>query len=157
MLLFFDAPNPESSLYKRKVAAIEVNGENCYIEIGICPVLFGYRVRSGIYNKNEEYCLYYDVDLCCGDNPYMVTLVYNTLVCKMIENVYILRQGARIHNIIPTFSVNPIAQDSNFKNFLKVNPTTYSKLEPTYISNEDLQRMKNDINYDIISNWSSSR
>lgn len=56
-------------LYER----IELDG----VEIGIYPVMFGYRVRVGYVGRMSS-----ELDLCGGDNLEMIDLLYNG--CRLI-------------------------------------------------------------------------
>lgn len=64
----FEKSKDTKDLFHRTVLNMDSNS----IEMGIYPVMFGFRVRIGFVGKS--YC---QLDLCGGDNLEMINLLYN--------------------------------------------------------------------------------
>lgn len=72
-----DAPTHlENGMFRRRVS---VDGKN---EIGIHPVLFGFRIRAGIVG---DYGV--KIDYCCQADPKLIQLVYNCVQAIMKTRV----------------------------------------------------------------------
>ena len=82
------------------------------LEVGVYPVLFGYRVR-GWYTGDMD-C---KIDWCCGDNHHFVCaflqIIIEILEYRIGDHKGYVARG--IFNGIPTFSeVKPLWNDKNF-------------------------------------------
>jgi hypothetical protein len=72
-----DAPNHlENQMFRRKVS------EDGKYEIGIYPVMFGFRVRAG--KVGDGYC---HIDYCCQTDLSLIGLVYSCVAAIMQEHI----------------------------------------------------------------------
>ncbi len=91
-----DAPNDiENGMFRRKVS------EDGKYEIGIHPVLFGYRIRSGFVG--DQYCF---TDYCCIKDTGLLEITYNCLMAIM---------QTRIANNEPVFDNLPQPEDKYYR------------------------------------------
>lgn len=67
------------------------------IEMGIFPVLFGFRVRGG-----ELGAICYEIDWCCGDSHLFLEKQYN-LLCYFLECGITFKEMPSISEIKPGF------------------------------------------------------
>ena len=124
-----DSPYDKSTgLHKRKVS-------NCgKYEMGIYPVMFGFRIRAGIVD--DGYC---PVDYCGGDDLTLINLIYHCILA-IIENRS--ANGEDPFKDLPVQSSKPMNNDFEclFK-LIKISQTCPTD-ETTSISAEDLQSYK---------------
>ena len=80
---------------------------NDSIEMGIHPVIFGYRVRVGSVGS-----LCYDLDLCGGDNLEMIDLLYNGT--RQIIEGQLREQGKINYSEFPIQHTKPFFKDMEF-------------------------------------------
>lgn len=74
------------------------------VELGIWPVLFGYRVRAGYVGD-----FYYGLDWCCGEHLIVATITMEFLM-KMVE-----KDGIDVIKKLPGFSkIKPWYKDDKF-------------------------------------------
>lgn len=52
------------------------------IEIGICPVMYGYRIRAG-----KENCGWCDLDYCAGAEQSYVQLIFNLVINSLRKRI----------------------------------------------------------------------
>lgn len=83
-----------------------VVSEDNKIEIGILPVIYGFRVRAGYVGAAG--C---EIDWCCGDKQAMVELGY--FVCKKL-----LSQGFSFSEIPSCSRIKPFYKDMPFMEWL---------------------------------------
>lgn len=124
-LIFVDDDNIGSTLFRRKVAIIDsrVTDEGILhnrLEIGIHPVMFGWRLRIGRYADPDCWSTGYEVDLCCGPNASLISLVYTLTLSLLVKNERWILEGRSVRELFPRFTINPIYNDEvNFHNFMK--------------------------------------
>lgn len=130
MSIFTDEENSESSLYLRKVLTIgyrelfDHDNEPIGLEVGLYPVMFGWRIRGGIVIPQKGYAEYYSFDLCAGDKPEYISLIYTTtlnLIAKNLKNIKKDPNHLGISRIFPMFDIKPIVNDLFFPDFLTAN------------------------------------
>jgi hypothetical protein len=127
MSIFTDEENPESSLYLRKTLNIGYdynNSQSIDLEIGLHPVVFGWRIRGGVIIQSKGYADYYSFDLCAGDKPEYISLIYTTtlnLIAKNLKNIQKDPNDLGISRIFPRFDIKPIVNDLFFPDFLSEN------------------------------------
>lgn len=79
------------------------------VEIGVWPVMFGYRVRAGFTGS-----LCCELDYCCGDNDIHVGFIYN-YVKNIMEQQEVSRDMFRI---FPRQNIKPFFKDAeNYEKF----------------------------------------
>lgn len=79
------------------------------IEVGIYPVLFGYRVRAGFIGSAG--C---EIDWCCGDNPHTIRTYFQLLI-EILEWGAEKDLGKEIFTGIPLCSkIKPLVNDLDF-------------------------------------------
>lgn len=66
----------ETYLFKRSVT------EDGKYEVGIYPVMFGYRIRAGKVGQ-----MYLNLDYCGGADPVMIRLIYNAVAQIIDDNI----------------------------------------------------------------------
>lgn len=76
--------------------------EDGRIEMGVYPVIFGFRIRAGFVGSST--C---EVDWCCGNDQKFLEIAYD-LLKKLLE------RGYSFQRILPTSHVKPIFNDNNF-------------------------------------------
>ena len=84
--------------------------ENGLIEIGIYPVMYGFRVKAG-FTKND----YYHIDWCCGNDQFFIERIYSILkdiLSKREENYYCFK------NILTHSEIKPLFNDKYFLKWL---------------------------------------
>lgn len=91
-------------LYNRLVS------EDGTIEMGIYPVMFGFRVRAGRVDREKGFALTYDVDWCGGADEAQVQMLY--AICRTILEK---RNPQNAFDGIPGASkIKPFFKDSDF-------------------------------------------
>jgi hypothetical protein len=80
---------------------------NGHIEIGLYPVIYGFRVRVSI--EGDEFC---QLDLCGGNNLEMIDLLYNG--CRQILEGQFRENGRADFKEFPTQNRKPFFKDMNF-------------------------------------------
>lgn len=143
MNFFVDSENRKSYLFLRKEIQI---GEKfpTTIEIGLHPVAFGWRVRAGVVEEVDSYAKYYFIDLCSGDNPKHISLIYSTAMNTIIHSIPLLktdRSQKALENIFPRFDIKPIVNDPSFPGFLEAN-IGGNELQFVDISQEELDEFR---------------
>ncbi len=110
-------------LYQRLVS------EDGKIEMGIYPVMYGYRVRAGYVGS-----MVCELDWCGGDDQSQLELLYS--ICKNI-----LESKGNFSNIPIRSEIKPFYKDAQFVeaiNSLTTKPLEIVKLEPLYESKNKL-------------------
>lgn len=144
MNFFTDEENKSSYLYKRKV--IHIPESKSIIEIGLYPVMFGWRIRGGLIDSSKGHATAYPIDLCAGDNPKHISLIYTTALNTIIRNLKKLEKEANyliLSSIFPVFDIKPIVNDLNFPEFLLANIGGIEK-EEVQVSEEQLAEWRRD-------------
>lgn len=79
------------------------------VEMGLCPVMYGWRVRAGWLEANGGPAMAYHCDWCCGDNPKLVMAMYRVMKIFLEAGVDLTK--------LPTHSeVKPLWKDRVFLN-----------------------------------------
>jgi len=116
-------PAEDSEVYQRLVS------EDGKIEMGIYPVMYGYRVRAGYVGS-----MCCELDWCGGDDQSQLELLYS--ICKNI-----LESKGNFSNIPIRSEIKPFYKDAEFVeviNSLTTKPLEIVKLEPLYESKNKL-------------------
>lgn len=105
-------------------------GNNGIIHIGICRVMFGYRIRAGFISNQFSH---YEIDWCAGADIIQIRFLYSALL-----NILSQRDENRsIFNGIPMFSkIKPFFNDTDFVQWLSEN--IKGELEILTINNTEL-------------------
>lgn len=110
--------NEEINLYQRMVS-------DCgKVEIGIYPVMFGYRVRAGFVNDVAFF-----VDWCAGDDQTQIELLY-----AILKNI--LESGYDLRKLPPVSKIKPFYNDAEFLKLIEslvVNPLSVESLKPVHL------------------------
>ena len=120
-------PAEDSEVYQRLVS------EDGKIEMGIYPVMYGYRVRAGYVGK-----MVCELDWCGGDDQSQLELLYS--ICKNI-----LESKGNFDNIPIRSDIKPFYKDAKFVeeiNSLTTKPLEIVKLEPLYESKNKLLKKR---------------
>lgn len=80
--------------------------EEAQIEMGVYPVIFGFRVRAGYIGMP---CC--EIDWCCGDDQLKLEGAYS--ICKKI-----LEQDGDFNNMLPRSKIKPYFNDLEFTSWL---------------------------------------
>lgn len=80
---------------------------NGHIEIGLYPVIYGFRVRVSVIG--DSFC---QLDLCGGNNLAMIDLLYNG--CRKIIDGQIRENGHANFKEFPIQHRKPFFKDTNF-------------------------------------------
>lgn len=113
----------ENNLYQRVVS------EDGKIEMGIYPVMFGYRVRAG-YVGNEIY----ELDWCGGDEQQQLELLYS-----IMKNI--LEARGNFRDIPPVSAIKPFYNDEEFMhkvNMMVIKPLKINLLQPLHLDRKKL-------------------
>jgi hypothetical protein len=104
------------------------------IEVGIYPVLFGFRVRAGYRGSATYY-----IDWCCGDNQHTVR-TYFQLLLEILE--YRIEKGWKINEIFselpPCSEIKPVFNDLKFLEYV----LSYGRKELPLIHIPSLESLK---------------
>lgn len=90
----FKPAEPNRNFIHREVS------ESGTVEIGVYPVMFGFRVRAGFINND-----YVHIDWCCGNNQFVIERMYSVLksiFSKREEDAYCFK-GLLSHSEIKPF------------------------------------------------------
>ena len=126
-----DAPNRvEDAMFRRKVS------EDGKYEIGIHPVMFGYRVRAS--RVGEMWC---DIDYCCQSDPKLIQLVYNCVQAIIKTRV------ARSEPVFDNFPVpeNKLYNDPKTLSDLVLLMVGSVEYEPISVSVEELKSYREEL------------
>lgn len=110
--------NVEAGLYQRMIS------DDNKIEMGIYPVLFGYRIRAGYVGD----CAYH-IDWCAGNDQKIITLLYSIL-----KNI--LESGFDMKKLPGSSAIKPFYNDvafTSFVNSLVVKPLDVIQLKPVQL------------------------
>lgn len=107
------------------------NLENCMffmhsdgiIEIGVYPVIFGYRVRAGFVGDWS-----FNLDYCCGDSQEDIEEVYS-MVLHVLKN-----QETVDFEAFPSYKIRPILKDIDCINTLREMSIGMEKIEIPNVS-----------------------
>lgn len=117
--------NTEAQLYQRLVS------NDGTIEMGIYPVIFGYRVRAGYVDSMS-----FELDWCGGDDHSQVELLYS-----IAKNIL---EHKNSFNGIPTFSkIKPFYKDEEFVTQIKslvTKPFEIVKLKPLILDRNKMMK-----------------
>jgi len=91
--------NQENQIFNRLVGTL-ANGRQ--FEIGVHPVIFGYRIIGGYVGSNSI-----ELNWCCGDNK---VVVYATL--KIMQNI--LEKGVTVEELPFASDIKPWPKDDAF-------------------------------------------
>lgn len=100
MINFVEAPTTENMACRRV-------SEDGKIEIGVYPVLFGFRVRAGYIGAWGP-----TIDWCCGNDPVGLNIAYNFCLG-------LLGEGVPFCEFIPSTRVKPVFDDADFRKWLE--------------------------------------
>lgn len=118
--------NTKEHLYQRLVS------EDGKIEMGIHPVMFGYRVRAGYVGL-----MIYEMDWCGGDDQTQLELLYS-IAKNILEN------KNSFDGVPPISMIKPFYKDDNFVKHIEslvTKPLEIIKLKP--LSLDRAKMMKN--------------
>lgn len=103
---FTNAPNDpvQTGIIDRVVS------ETGLVEVGVYPVLFGYRIRAGYVG--DPMCI---IDWCCGDSSKMLHSHYVALLLILRRRE---ESGGCFHGIPRTSAIKPCWKDKEFCNDL---------------------------------------
>lgn len=113
----------ENHLYQRLVS------EDGKIEMGIYPVMFGYRVRAGFVGNGI-----YELDWCGGDDQKQLELLY-----YIMKNILEYRGSFTL--IPPSSMVKPFYNDEPFVNrinLMVLKPLEIGTLQPLHLDRQKL-------------------
>lgn len=82
--------NPQAELFYRKVS------ECGKIEIGVAPVLYGFRVRAGYTND-----FMYHIDYCAGNNLDQVQRIYSIVLSILSARTHDFFEGFPVEHVKP--------------------------------------------------------
>jgi hypothetical protein len=102
------------------------------IEMGIYPVIFGFRVRAGYVGD-----LGCNIDWCCGADHRMLLFAYNA--CKKL-----LEEKGNFGGIPPISEIKPYFKDSDFMKWLLENVPPldcWESLPPLYEIKDEYWKM----------------
>jgi hypothetical protein len=129
-MLMKDAPfDKNSGLYKRKTSSDGV------YEIGIYPVIFGFRIRAGFVGR-----MWCELDYCAGADLTMINLLYNIVVTIMSKRI---EQNENPFAGFPKQDVKPMINDPECLQKMMELFKDYKIEEAVTITNEDLQSFRN--------------
>ena len=138
-LKFINQENKESNLYHRKIINLS---DGTTFEIGLHPVIYGWRIRGGYIEEGNTHAMYYDIDLCAGDKAEYIALIYYSTLNLILKNLEREKGRQRISSFIPVFHIKPITNDPNFGSFLHQSTPGIEfrneNVEVLNISDEDL-------------------
>jgi len=112
----------QNNLYQRLVS------EDGKIEMGIFPVMFGYRIRAGFVGNGM-----YDLDWCGGDDQKQLELLYS-----IMKNILEARGNFRY--IPPSSIIKPFFNDHDFVN--RINELVSKPLQVVVLKPLHLDRQK---------------
>ena len=108
----------------------KVVSENGLVEIGIHPVMFGFRVRAGFAGSQT-----YDIDYCGGADQLQVETLYSMTVAILSQR----EEDRRAFAGMPGFSkVKPYFKDTEFSDWI----TSSAKQNYTHVSLPPLQAIR---------------
>lgn len=135
MSIFENQENDVRNLYcKKTINIIEHPTEPVILEIGIHPVMYGWRIRAGFVINDKGHADWYCIDLCAGDNPKHISLIYTTTLNLIAKNLKKLQEDPNcliLSRIFPVFTIKPIVNDLLFPDFLSENIGGKEKVEVT--------------------------
>lgn len=103
---------PDSQYLKARYINEEHN-----IELGIYPVIFGWRIHAGYIGD-----FYYHIDYCCGDKKDMVEFLLSVVKNILEKNNYDFK-------VLPNQNIKPVFNDREcFPNLIEL-AGTFEKLE----------------------------
>lgn len=129
----FKSSEPTENFIFREIS------ENEIVEIGVYPVLFGFRVRAG-FIKND----FFHIDWCCGNNQFVIERMFTILKLileKREEDAYCFRL------LLPNSKIKPFYNDPDFVIWL-------SKYIPENLKEQklpDLHILKNELFKELFS------
>jgi len=115
-------PAEDNDIYQRLVS------EDGKIEMGIYPVIFGYRVRAGYTNSQS-----YELDWCGGDKHENLELLYS-----IMKNI--LEDKGNFIGLPAVSSIKPFYNDALFVDY--INDLTTKPLEIVRLKPLHLDRIK---------------
>jgi len=87
-----------------------IQSEGGLIEIGLCPVIFGWRVRAGFSGR-----MYTEIDWCCGDDQVRVEYAFSAIKAILEKR----SEDANSFDGVPQFSkIKPYFNDVDFLAYL---------------------------------------
>lgn len=115
----FIGDNKQVGLYHIYKRDLVVKGKESTMYVGLYRVMFGYRLRAVITERDNTNIQCYDLDICCGPNAGIVTMIYNTLLDIFDEGIQLIEEGRQLASLIPIFEVKPIIYDKAFGVFIQ--------------------------------------
>lgn len=128
-IIFTEQPDDDALLYRR---TYQIN-ELTTIEIGIYPMLYGYRVRVGLSGD-----MFYFVDYCCGDQLFWINTIYSLVLHKLKVMI------SKMLNQFPNFGfLHHEVADYLKKGF------PMAQIKPIYKDDNCLDNLKKDASIDM--------
>jgi hypothetical protein len=115
----------DNDLYQRLVS------EDGKIEMGIYPVIFGYRVRAGYAGQMS-----YELDWCGGDDQTQVELLYS-----IMKNI--LEKNNSFKGVPMNSTIKPFYNDALFVDYINslvTKPLEIVKLKPLHLDRMKLMK-----------------
>lgn len=146
--------NKESGLFHRHILVREAPIKGVYrcpndkfnikIECGLHPVIYGWRVRAGIIPEDEEYCQYYDMDICCGSSRTHIAMIQGMVLFNIEESYFKIISSYNkllsLSVIFPNTTIKPIVNDENFPKWIDI----CEGYKPVKITSDDLNKWRSE-------------